>query len=418
MIELQSKKLDCTTNLQQIYDHLPNPLQAKWRRSAKQYRERTGGGEPTIKELSEFITAELPTENDPVYGRPSNVAIRANTSRNFKKPLPTSGQSAETHIPTLSTEIKTKEANTAQEDKALSTKGEHVGRVERGEEERCRVCKGRHGVSECSAFAKKGLNWRRRFARSSALCYRCLSSCHMIKRCPKTKGCDVKSCTQPSTHHFLLHLPTATSGAQKGEESLNRSTTPSEDLPVSVTMEDSKQSFVLLKVVPLSIVGENGTMVTLYGLLDSVAVSSLITSDPAERLQLHGTPEKVSINTVIHKNHDCELTRVKFLKRSLRRDGPLYSIPHALAIQDLNVSDRYCPNQVDLTQWLHLAHLELPNMPVGVPKVSVLIGQDVPQAHIVLDYCWGDGVWLGEPAIRNENSIWMLCSSAHKQGGR
>ena len=134
MIELQSKKLDCTTNLQQIYDHLPNPLQAKWRRSAKQYRERTGGGEPTIKELSEFITAELPTENDPVYERPSTLAIRANTGRNFKKPLPTSGQSAETHIPTLSTETKTKEANTAQEDKALSTKEEHlVGLRRRGE---------------------------------------------------------------------------------------------------------------------------------------------------------------------------------------------------------------------------------------------------------------------------------------------
>lgn len=155
-------------------------------------------------------------------------------------------------------------------------------------------------------------------------------------------------------------------------------------------MEDSKRSFVLLKVVPLSIVGENGTMVTLYGLLDSAAVSSLITSDLAERLQLHGTPEKVSINTVTHKNHDCELTRVKFLIRSLRQDGPLYSIPHALAIQDLNVSVRYCPNQVDLTQWPHLAHLELPNISVDVPKVSVLIGQDVPQAHIVLDYRWGD----------------------------
>ena len=283
-----------------------------------------------------------------------------------------------------------KETNTPQEDKALPAKGEHVGWVERGEEERCRVCKGRHGVSECSAFAKKGLNWRRRFARSSALCYRCLSNCHMIKRCPKTKGCDVKSCPQPSTHHSLLHLPTATSGANKGEESVNRSAIPSEDLTVSVTMEDSKRSFVLLKVVPLSIVGENGTMVTSHGLLDSVAVSSLITSDLAERLQLHGTPEKVSINAETHKNHDCELIRVKFLIRPLRRDVPLHSIPHALAIQDLNVSDRYCPNQVDLTQWPHLAHLELPNIPVDVPKVSVLIGQDVPQAHIVLDYRWGD----------------------------
>ena len=68
----------------------------------------------------------------------------------------------------------------------------------------------------------------------------------------------------------------------------------------------------------------------------------------------------------------------------------MYSIPHAFAIRDLNVSDRYFPNQVDLTQWPHLAHLELSNIPLDVPKVSVLIGQDVPQAHIVLDYRWGN----------------------------
>ena len=106
-------------------------MHAKWRKSAKQYREKTGGGEPTLKELLEFITAESQTENDPVYGRPSTLVIRANTGRNFKKLLPTSGQSGETHIPTLSTEIKTKEANTPQKDKALSAKGEHVER--RGE---------------------------------------------------------------------------------------------------------------------------------------------------------------------------------------------------------------------------------------------------------------------------------------------
>lgn len=128
MIKLQSKELDCTTNLRQIYDRPPYPLQAKWSKSAKQYRERTGGGELMLKELSEFITAESQTENDPVYGRPSTLAIRTNTSRNLKKPLPTSGQSGETHIPTLSTEINQKEANTPQEDKALSAKGEHPKR--------------------------------------------------------------------------------------------------------------------------------------------------------------------------------------------------------------------------------------------------------------------------------------------------
>jgi len=54
------------------------------------------------------------------------------------------------------------------------------------------------------------------------------------------------------------------------------------------------------------------------------------------------------------------------------------------------VSDRYCPDKLDLSEWSHLKDSEFLNVPVDLNEVSVLIGQDVPQAHIVLHYCWGD----------------------------
>ncbi|PFX30400.1 hypothetical protein AWC38_SpisGene4851 [Stylophora pistillata] len=76
MIELNSNELDCSTNLQQIYDRLPDPLPTKWRRSANSYRDKTGGREPSLKELSAVITAESQTENDPVYGRSSHPTTR------------------------------------------------------------------------------------------------------------------------------------------------------------------------------------------------------------------------------------------------------------------------------------------------------------------------------------------------------
>ena len=43
---------------------------------------------------------------------------------------------------------------------------------------------------------------------------------------------------------------------------------------------------MLLKVVPLSNVADNGGIVTTYGLLDTAAVSSMITSQLAEKLKL------------------------------------------------------------------------------------------------------------------------------------
>ena len=129
---------------------------------------------------------------------------------------------------------------------------------------------------------------------------------------------------------------------------------------------------------------ENGTVVSTYGLLDTAAVSSLITSHVAERLQLQGIPEKVRINSVTHKNYDCELAKVKFFIHPTSCDGPSFPVFQALAVESLNVSTRYCPYRLDLPQWPHLKDLEFPNVPVDVNEVSVLIGQDVPQAHM----CW------------------------------
>ena len=67
------------------------------------------------------------------------------------------------------------------------------------------------------------------------------------------------------------------------ERNVDQSIPARTDLTVNnATMENSKRSFVLLKVVPLSVVAENGAIVTSYGLLGTVAVSSMITSQLAE----------------------------------------------------------------------------------------------------------------------------------------
>ena len=62
--------------MRQIFDRLPDPLQAEWRKSATLHRERTSGKGPTLKELSAIITGESQTENDPVYRRLSSPIAR------------------------------------------------------------------------------------------------------------------------------------------------------------------------------------------------------------------------------------------------------------------------------------------------------------------------------------------------------
>ena len=131
-------------------------------------------------------------------------------------------------------------------------------------------------------------------------------------------------------------------------------------------------------------------------------------------MSLKGIPEKVSINTVTHKNYDCELTKVKFFIHPTSCDGPFFPVSQALAVESLNVSIRYCPDRLDLSQWPHLKDLEFPNVPVDVNEVSVLIGQDVPQAHIVLDYCWGDSP-MKQPYTTKTPFGWCVAGPTNKR---
>jgi len=123
------------------------------------------------------------------------------------------------------------------------------------------------------------------------------------KEVPRKERLYEEKLCSPLKSPFAVNVPGVTpSELGYNERNVDQSAPARTDLTVNnATMEDSKRSFVLLKVVPLCVVAENGAVVSTYGLLDTAAISSLITSSLAERLQLQGTPEKVSINTVTQK---------------------------------------------------------------------------------------------------------------------
>ena len=113
---------------------------------------------------------------------------------------------SETPITTMSADVAVADASINQvTGEVLPVEDDPVVGSGRSRGEACKVCKGKHRISRCSVFPTNGLNWRRRFARSNALCYRCLSTSHARKRCPEKNGCVEKDCAQPLSHHSLLH---------------------------------------------------------------------------------------------------------------------------------------------------------------------------------------------------------------------
>ena len=77
------------------------------------YRERSGGRESDLKELSKFITPQSQVENDPVYSRKGESQAKFSVGRNANKRAPE--ERAGPTIPTLATEVRTRENRGNQE---------------------------------------------------------------------------------------------------------------------------------------------------------------------------------------------------------------------------------------------------------------------------------------------------------------
>ena len=211
MIELNSNELDCTTNLRQKYDRLPDPLQTRRRKVAKSYRERNNGKEPTLMELSRFISAKSLTHSDPVYGKCSLPTAKFGNPKVFLN----TKQVPAPRISTLATDIMTEEGVIGKGSvKSRSSRKISSSETNHCQAAICKVCKGNHGIMKCPVFPSKSVNWPRQFARTRGLCYRCLCASHVRRRCPDNKGCTEKDYAHPLTHHSFLHIPRDTAWTQ------------------------------------------------------------------------------------------------------------------------------------------------------------------------------------------------------------
>lgn len=198
----------------------------------------------------------------------------------------------------------------------------------------------------------------------------------------------MRNCSSPNTHHQLLHLELKQDDGRDGD--VSNSSQSQEKTSINQHATTLSRSLVMLKVVPLRVIGPNGRTITTYALLDSASVTTMITSKLAQTLQLKGHNEEISINTVVNSNHSCNLQSVGFDVTPVARDQPRYKVRQALVVENLNIPEQYCPNNIDISRWSHLQELELDCVDVDLTEVSVLMGQDVPQAHVVDQYCWGD----------------------------
>lgn len=184
---------------------------------------------------------------------------------------------------------------------------------------------------------------RRQYAASCGFCFNCglERPGHRSGSCPDPPACS--KC--PDGHFSLLHTdltqdsrrpnpPNNKDSKDKGDkpsttsypachERVNMGQTASADSgkpeTTSISSADlsTTETQVLLNVVPVIIIAENGNAVSTYAFLDSGCTDTLVDRSLVDHLDIQGTPVQIGISTITSSDNVVESNRVFFTLSSL-----------------------------------------------------------------------------------------------------
>ena len=136
----------------------------------------------------------------------------------------------------------------------------------------------------------------------------------------------------------------------------------------------------MLNAVPVIITAANGNTVSTYAFLDSGCTDTLIDCGLVDHLGIQGIPEQIGINTITNSGKVVESNRVSFTLSSVVSFGESIEVSKAYVLPDLNQSQRALPERIDFCNHFHLCDIEFPA--VDIKRVSILVGNNIPYAHI------------------------------------
>ncbi|XP_064632677.1 uncharacterized protein LOC135490994 [Lineus longissimus] len=189
---------------------------------------------------------------------------------------------------------------------------------------------------------------------------------HGVKDCPGFMAKDIEFRRKMEQKPVAKNL----SSAVKADER-------SQSVHVGSLVPSKPRQMVLLKVIPVQIAADNGKSITTLGLLDSGASATLMTQRVADKLGIKGAPETISINTVLATGQDQEVAVCECMLK---------------------------PVDLDLST------------PVDKEAVSILIGEDVPRAHTILEGHYGTDHQVEPYAVRTPLA-WCVAGPTHDGSG-
>ena len=364
-----------TDNLEKMILRLPKWAQAKFREHLKKL-EHQGQIMPSFKDVVDFLNDRADVANHPFF---------SSSSTETKPPSFKRHDANDHRLTTLTTEG-------LKEDSLNSTINLAV-KTDRRKGLQCPMCTRSHPLYRCETFKLKPVSERVDFVKTKRICFNCINSVeHSARSCKSAIRCKEPECGKP--HHTLLRLPRLSHERNVVHQANNVEATVVPAVPLAPpdcqnAPPSVSATAILLQIIPLKVIGDNGKSITTYGLVDSGSDVTMIDPYLTEQLEIQGEASQLFLSTVNQRDKKEKGVKVNFKIASvIDQDTSEIAVRNAWTVKDLTIPLKHVLVRKRMGQWPHLRQVPFPE--VARSKVSVLIGTNVQDAFIPLEVRKGE----------------------------
>lgn len=254
---------------------------------------------------------------------------------------------------------------------------------------KCLYCeRWNHELDACRIFRSKSVDSRKDFAKSNKLCFGCLESGHISKRCTQRKTCEICDKRHPTSLHGDLRKsnttdsnPTASSSTTDRDVSTPERISSKSGTVFMSCIESSAKSSMIVPVY-VSHIDFPDEEVLVYALLDTQSDTTFILSDTYQRLGLSGTEVKLSLSTMFAENQIVDSRKVKGLVVRGYDSSLRIPLPTVFTRDIMPANRSHIPTPEMARHWQHLNGIADEILPLQDCDIGLLIGYNCPRALI------------------------------------
>lgn len=354
--------LNVPANMQTIVKKLPYKLRDHWRSAACAIQEKFHR-RATFSDIVEFVERQVKVASDPLFGNIQDTpATGGKGLKMVKSHSQTSSKARGSSFATavIPAEKKVESGNKLEKNSLVKV---------------CLFCGAGHSLDVCLLLDKRTQDEKLSFLKENRMCFGCLCVGHMSKDCRKRLICRVCNYRHPTLLHFHPKAKQKSSTQANGGLEFARG-----GAVVSVQssgLTGAGKQDCTLSILPVQVKSKRGqeTLVT-YAFLDPGSTASFCTERLMNRLNLTGKKLGILLRTM-GQEKVVDSYKLSDLEVAGLDSDSFCDLPEIFTQRSMPVHRGNIPCSKDLQRWLHLRHIQIPQIDADV---DLLIGTNVPQA--------------------------------------